>query len=220
LPPLQHNGDIITDPTQKADIFNDFVVQQTKLDERFTALPQHHAHVHSSLSQIEITEFDTYKILSNLNVSKATGPDGIGNRLLKEAAPTICGPLSKLFQNSINSGIYPDSWKLANVSALHKKGSVYNCNNYRPISLLSCTSKVFEKLVFNKIYSYLITNNLISPNQSGFRPGDSTVRQLYPYVTKLANHWTMATNFYPCLLIFGKPLIRFGTRDYCLILTK
>jgi hypothetical protein len=46
LPPLQHNGDIITDPTQKAEIFNDFFVQQTKLDERFTALPQYHAHVH------------------------------------------------------------------------------------------------------------------------------------------------------------------------------
>ena len=70
--------------------------------------------------------FDTYKILSNLNVSKATGPDGIGNRLLKEAASSICGPLSRLDQNSINSGVYPDTWKLANVSALHKKGNVYD----------------------------------------------------------------------------------------------
>ena len=77
LPPLQHNGNIITDPTKKAEIFNEFFVRQTKLDERLTALPENHARVQSSLSHVYITEFDTYKILSNLNVSKATGPDGI-----------------------------------------------------------------------------------------------------------------------------------------------
>ena len=60
------------------------------------------------------------------NVSKAICPDGIRNRLLKEAASSICGPLSRLDQNSINSGVYPDTWKLANVSALYKKGSVYD----------------------------------------------------------------------------------------------
>ena len=56
-------------------------------------------------------------------------------------------------------------------------------NNYRPISLLSCISKVFEKLVFNKIYTYLTANNLMSPSQSGFRPGDSTVRQTCIYMS-------------------------------------
>ena len=64
------------------------------------------------------------------------------------------------------------------VTSLHKKGSVYDCNNYRPISLLPSVSKVFEKLVFNNIYGYLTHNKLISPYQSGFRPGDSTVKQL------------------------------------------
>ena len=90
----------------------------------------------------------------------------------------ICGPLSKLFQNSIDRGEYPESWKQACVSALHKKGSVHDCNNYRPISLLSCISKVFEKLVFKHIYTYLTRHNLINPHQSGFRPSDSTVKQL------------------------------------------
>ena len=90
----------------------------------------------------------------------------------------ISKPLSKIFQKSLDQGIYPASWKLANVTALHKKGSIYECNNYRPISLLPCVSKICEKLVFNQIYTYLIRNNLINANQSGFRPGDSTVRQL------------------------------------------
>ena len=107
-----------------------------------------------------ISEWDTYRVLSNLNVSKSTGPDGIGNRILKETAPSICGPLSKLFQNTIDRGEYPESWKQAGVSALHKKGSVHDCNNYRPISLLSCISKVFEKLVFKHIYTYLTRHNI------------------------------------------------------------
>ena len=87
-----------------------------------------------SLSHIEISEWDTYSVLNNLNVSKSTGHDGIGNRILKETVSSICGPLSKLFQNSIGRGEYPESRKQACVSALHKKGSVHDCNNYRPIS--------------------------------------------------------------------------------------
>jgi hypothetical protein len=138
------------------------------------------------MHQFVISEYETYKILNNLDPSKATGPDGIGNRLLKEAAIAISEPLSKLFQISLNQGIYPTLWKQASVTALHKKGSIYDCNNYRPISLLPCVSKVFEKLVFNHMYSYLIKNNLISPNQSGFRPGDSTVRQLVSICHKIS----------------------------------
>jgi hypothetical protein len=178
IPPLLHNNILIADPIQKAELFNNFFVSQTVLDDRSTFLPPNYPSVRSSIQHINITEFHTFKVLANLDPSKATGPDGIGNKLLKEAAPAICGPLSKLFQKSIDMGIYPDMWKVANITSLHKKGSVYDCNNYRPISLLPCISKVFEKLVFNHIYSYLTRSNLISSHQSGFRPGDSTVKQL------------------------------------------
>ena len=108
---------------------------------------------------------------SSLQNMKPTSPDGIENRLLKEPAIEILEPLSKLFQISLNLGIYSTLWKQAIVTAIHKKGSIYYCNNYRPISRLLCVSKVFEKFVFNQMYSYLTRNNLISPNRSGFRPG-------------------------------------------------
>ena len=168
----------ISEPTRKADIFNDFFISQTILDDKHTTLPSNYPPARSSIQSIYITEFHTLKIRNNLDPSKATGPDGIGNKLLKEAALVICGPLTKLFQKSLDMGTYPDKWKLADVTYLHKKGSVYDCNNYRPISLLPCISKVSEKLVFNHIYTYLTGNKLSSPYQSGFRPGDSTVKQL------------------------------------------
>ena len=178
IPPLLHNNVLVNDPVCKAELFNDFFVSQTRLNESSTSLPLHHAPSNTYIDDIHITEYDTFKILMNLETSKATGPDGIGNKLLRETAPVICEPLSKLFQKSIDQGIFPNMWKVANITVLHKKGSVYDCNNYRPISLLPCVSKVFEKLVFNHMYDYLTRNNLINANQSGFRPGDSTIRQL------------------------------------------
>ena len=69
-------------------------------------------------------------------------------------------------------------WKLANVTPIFKKGDKQLIKNYRPISLLPICGKILEKLIFNQLYSYLNTNNLITKNQSGFRPGDSTTNQL------------------------------------------
>ena len=69
-------------------------------------------------------------------------------------------------------------WKLANVTPIFKKGDKQLIKNYRPISLLPICGKILEKVIFNNLYSYLHTNNLITKNQSGFRPGDSTTNQL------------------------------------------
>ena len=83
-----------------------------------------------------------------------------------------------IYERCIETGIYPSSWKKANVVPIHKKGSRQCKNNYRPISLLPIFSKIFEKLLFDAIYSHLSENKLLTPNQSGFRPGDSTINQL------------------------------------------
>ena len=80
--------------------------------------------------------------------------------------------------NNLSTSIYPDMWKLANVTPIFKKGDKQLIKNYIPISLLPNCGKIFEKLIFNNLYTYLDTNNLITKNQSGFRPGDSTTNQL------------------------------------------
>ncbi len=68
---------------------------------------------------------------------------------------------------------------------IFKKGGLKYCNNYHPISLLCCISKVFEKLIFNHIYSYLRCHGLINEHQSGFTQGDSTINQLIAICNKL-----------------------------------
>ena len=83
-----------------------------------------------------------------------------------------------IFQSCISSGSFPDIWKYANVQPVHKSCNRQLKNTYRPISLLPICGKILEKIIFDKVYSFLNSNNLISKRPSGFRPNDSTIYQL------------------------------------------
>ena len=88
----------------------------------------------------------------------------------------ICKPLHLIFSSCIESGIFPTEWKMANVVPIHKRGNKQN--NYRPVSLLPIFRKIFERLIYNEMYSFFTENDLISSNQSGFKQGDSCINQL------------------------------------------
>ena len=90
----------------------------------------------------------------------------------------IVKPLYLLYTECLETGRFPSSWKKANVLPIYKKENRQLKKNYRPISLLPICGKIFEKLMFDAIYEYLCVNQLLTLNQSGFRPGDSTVNQL------------------------------------------
>ena len=77
-----------------------------------------------------------------------------------------------------SSSCYPDIWKRSNIIPVHKKNDKQLVNNYRPISILPSFGKIFEKIIFNKIYNFLLEENLLNSNQSGFRPSDSCINQL------------------------------------------
>ena len=94
-------------------------------------------------------------------------------------------PLRIIFRNILTTAIYPDIWKLANVTPIFKKGDKQLIQNYRPISLLPICGKIFEKIVFNNLYKHLTTHHLISKKQSGFRAGDSTTNQLIHLVNDI-----------------------------------
>ena len=90
----------------------------------------------------------------------------------------ICKPLHLIFSSCIESGIFPTEWKKANVVPIHKRDDKQNVKNYRPVSLLPIFGKIFERLIYNEMYSFFIENDLISSNQSGFKQGDSCINQL------------------------------------------
>ena len=98
--------------------------------------------------------------------------------MLKLCPKEISVPLSLIFQRCVDTGRFPDFWKLANVQPIHKKNDRQIKSNYRPISLLPLCGKILEKIIFDQVYAFLDHNRLISTKQSGFRPGDSCIYQL------------------------------------------
>ena len=102
----------------------------------------------------------------------------INIRMLKLCGEAICRPLDIIFKTFLNTGKFPSEWKKSNVVPIHKKDDKQNVKNYRPVSLLPICGKIFERLIYNVMYDFLTENDLLSPNQSGFRSGDSCINQL------------------------------------------
>ncbi len=98
--------------------------------------------------------------------------------MIKLSDASLLTPLKIIFTNCLRQGVFPEIWKCANVLPIHKKNEKTLKSNYRPISLLPIFGKIFEKLVYDSLYLHLYSCNLLNPNQSGFRSGDSTVNQL------------------------------------------
>ena len=92
-----------------------------------------------------------------------------------------------IYQKCLSTGTFPTNWKLANLQSVHKKNSRQIKTNYLPISLLCICSKIFEKLIYDDMFNFLIENNLITQHQSGFMPGDSTINQLLSITTEIYN---------------------------------
>ena len=90
--------------------------------------------------------------MKNLKANKSTGLDAIPAKILKLAAHIIAPSLTYIFNLSLQSGIYVNDWKRARVTSIFKSEDKSKCENYRPISILSIVSKVFEKEVFRQMY--------------------------------------------------------------------
>ena len=129
---------------------------------------------------VPVDETYVLNAIKQLKNGKAPGPDKISTKLIKDAADFIWKPLTMVFNSSLKYGVFPDIWKLARVTPIFKTGSKKDANNYRPISVISVFSRMLEKIVHDQLIEYLVTNKLLTPNQSAFR-------KLYSTVTSLIN---------------------------------
>lgn len=124
--------------------------------------------------------------LGRLKTDKSPGVDHLHPRVLCEAREQLALPLTMIFNKSLATGLVPEDWKMAEVVALHKKGSRSDRANYRPISLTSISCKILESLIRDHIMEYLLTNGLLSNRQYGFAKGRSTMLQLL----HMLDRWT------------------------------
>ena len=127
---------------------------------------------------MRFSEGDIAKIIQNLDPNKAHAHDQISICILKICGKTICKPLECVFRECLNTGLFLLECKKANLLSVYKKVDKQCLKSYRPVSLLAICVKIFEKLIFNKMFKFFNENNLISPIQSSFKPGDSCINQL------------------------------------------
>ena len=126
---------------------------------------------HIFLSQTDLTNMQSFditcngitKLLKQLNPYKAPGPDNISPRILTELATDISPLLQLIFQKSLDTGVVPDDWRIANVSPVYKKGQMSLAENYRPISLTSVCCKTMEHILASKIMKHGEENNILYP---------------------------------------------------------
>ena len=180
--PLLVNDKIVPNFTKKANIFNDFFALQCTSLNNSNVLPAKVTFkTQSRLNSICFEEDDILKTIRNLNVDKAHGHD-ISIRTLKICDSVVVEPLSIIFKNCIDSGIFPNLWKKSHIIPTHKKNDKCCISNYRPVSLLPICGKIFERIIYNPVYLYLENNDLLNPYQSGFHPNDSCIYQLLSIV--------------------------------------
>lgn len=174
-----------------AEIFNThFATIGTKLIEKIRSKVTYEPPIKFAFQPFTISSVTNQ--LLKLKTNKAFGLDRISSRLLKHSAHIIAPSLTKIFNLSITTSIFPAAWKLGRVTSLFKKGDPTNPNNYRPITVLSTVSKILERLIHNQVYNYLQENNLLTSKQYGFRPKLST-RELHCHSSQMIYYriWTV-----------------------------
>lgn len=127
---------------------------------------------------------ESIKAVSNKN---SVGYDGVRTDVIKNCMMSLLEPLGILFNLSLSTGVFPEQLKVAVVVPIHKSGSEQDITNYRPISILSILSKIFEYIIKNRIMSFLDRNEFFSDRQFGFLPGKSTDDALLSHITDLTN---------------------------------
>ena len=178
IPPLLVNNNFETNFTEKANLFNSFFAEQCRIINTVSVIPDVRYRTNKKLTDLTFIPSDIAKIINNLNPNKAHGHDNISIKMIQICGDTIIRPLTMIFDSAIKLGEFPDSWKKGNIIPVHKKENKSLLKNYRPISLLPIFGKIFEKIIFNNLFSYFENNKFLSDRQSGFRNGDSCVSQL------------------------------------------
>ena len=178
------NGDTITNPYDIANTFNNYfasIAETTKKNIKYS-----HKHFSDYLANengnsifLQPTDKEEIaNIISSLNSNKASGPNSIPYRILLLLKNEISKQLAELFNLSFMTGVFSLVLKTAKVVPVFKKDSKLDYSNYRPISLLSNVEKILEKLMYNRLYTFLNSNNIIYSLQFGFRQQYSTSQAL------------------------------------------
>ena len=160
---------------------------------------------------------ELFSITNSFKDGKVPGADNIPISVIKKSIDVISDPLLSLINLSLSSGTFPDKLKIAKITPILKTGDACLVQNYRPITVLPAFSKIFERVVYNRIFKFITDNKILCSNQYGFRPGHSTSHALISFVNKVAN--TVDSNNYLAGVFLDLSKV-FDTLDHAILLQK
>lgn len=142
-----------------------------------------------TLSKLQpCTHSEIGNIIDHLKSNVSTGMDQISVKSIKCIKHLVIGNLVNCIDDCLSKGVFPDSLKLAKVTPIHKSGSKSDPNNFRPISVLPICSKIFEKVIYKRLDTYLTSIEYLCPNQYGFRPKSNTMTATIDLTTDIKRH--------------------------------
>ena len=153
----------------------------------------------SSMVMLPTDELEVKRVVRGLKNGCAVGNDLISGKLLKRYLDILTPSITHICNLAISTGIFPRAFKIALVKPIHKGGKPDCVNNYRPISILPALSKILERLMNQRLTTFLEDNNLLSPNQFGFRHRRSTSDAVHELVHSIA---TTLDNKGKCVTMF------------------
>ena len=164
-----------------------------------------------------ITRDELMKYVNKLPTNKSPGHDDFSGFIIKQIAPYIADPLQKIFNLSFTNGVVPDELKIARVVPIFKNGDPHSISNYRPISILPCFSKILERLVADRLNSFLKAFDILNEAQYGFRANYSTQLAVVDLIDKITQSLDKSHNTIGVFLDLSKA---FDTIDHDILLKK
>ena len=218
------NNNVVTDKNEIADSFNEFFANIGPLLASKIDINNKKPYT-SYLKRVISSEFNfatvdsdyVLKIIKSLRTKDSKGHDGISTKMLKSLAPVLLEPITLIINQSLATGIFPTDLKIAKVIPLHKKDSTEKLDNYRPVSLLTAMSKVFEKVAHIQLNQYFKDNNLFYSSQFGFRDDHSTELAALELVDRI--HIDLDKKKLP-MAIYMDLSKAFDTLDHAILLDK
>lgn len=188
----------ITDTQEICECFNSFfstigselankIPKMYHYDPNTTKLPHTHPSApHPSLERLKLATVDeVIKIINNLDTNTSSGIDGISTKVIKRVKLLLADNLTQCINRCLDEGQFPGSLKIAKVSPIYKTGNKLDPGNYRPISVLPTLSKIFEKILHNRLSEFLTSINFLYEKQYGFRPKSNTLTATNDLVTSI-----------------------------------